>query len=101
MRHNLNHTISLASAIKPTTVTSSGYKLQVHLMSPHAHELILEALDHSVDFDDTFVLTITLFIRNIEKGLDSTDNIIAAVKKAPVYGHILCIRHLIEKEDFR
>ncbi|GJQ88097.1 hypothetical protein Trydic_g13108 [Trypoxylus dichotomus] len=101
IRSHILQTIALASAIKPTSATAAGYMLPIFLMSPYAREVILDIMEQQAGFDDIYVLTVALFIHLIEKGVKlAKKNILEAVRRTPVYGYILCIRHLIEKRNF-
>lgn len=71
-------------------------------MSPYAREVILNIMQHSENFENTYVLTISLFIHLMEAGMElAKKDIIEAVRKTPVYGYILGIRHLIDKGDLQ
>ncbi|KRT82581.1 hypothetical protein AMK59_4444, partial [Oryctes borbonicus] len=101
IRSHILQTITLASAIKPTSATAAGYMLPIFLMSPYAREIILDITQQQIDFGDIYVLTVVLFIYLIEKGVElAKKNILEAVSRTPVYGYILCIRHLIGKRNF-
>ncbi|KAI4458024.1 thada/death receptor interacting protein [Holotrichia oblita] len=97
-RTNILNAINLASAIKPSSATTAGYMLPIFLMSPHAREVILDIMEYSVNFSSIYALAISLFIHLIEAGVKlARQNLLEAVRTSPVYGYILCVRHLIHK----
>lgn len=101
VRSNILNTIALASSIKPTNATAAGYILPIYLATPYAREIILDIMHHTVNFDDTYVLTISCLIHLVEEGMRlAKKNILEAVK-TPVYGYILCIRHIMDKGYIR
>lgn len=75
--------------------------LPIFLMSPYAREVILDILEDCEHFSNIYMLAISLFIQLIEAGVKlARQNLLEAIRTSPVYGYILCVRHLMHKASF-
>lgn len=92
--------------VQPAYSQSSAYFFEIALCSPVIVELLTEEM--SLDFDNfdkdvytkEFVLIQFLFGKLQEQVVVGERSLLIAAGKAPMYGLLFCLRHLLDKHLF-